>query len=381
MEEYKSAADGSGSGLIANQQYTLFPQATMSQGILARALQENHAAQAVAAAAASRAAGGGMSGAGGPMSIHSPIPGPSSAAFASPFSQRSQSNILQSIFGRRSAGGLLSTPSMPSSSYLTGMASPLPTPGSATVSRLAATNHQDFLSQTSSLQLPLQRMQQSGGAATAAANQVGATEQNALLASMVNNIERERQRREQQQREGHLLLALERERLNRQQQQRLEEQKQDPDDASSGNLFSLIAARHGQGFLQQSQQQHGGQPQRQEADAATLASEQRRREMHARLAAVQQQQHQRQHSALSSPFPSRTQLQASTLLSPNNNFLMSPLLATPMTGHRVLGQDSLSSIPGELLLTPHQRRLQLEQQQQQQRQRLEEELQRSSHSR
>lgn len=303
------------------------------------------------------------------------------ASLGTPLNQRQLSSNLHSVFGQRGSGGL---PSVPSVAGLT--ASPSLAHPSL---RSSPTSRSRELLRLSNLELSLAHQRPLVPAESA-------TDRQALLASMVSNIERERQH---QQHDGRLLQALERQRR----QSLAEEQKQENDDA---NLLSLISSNRGQSLLDMRHQERMRQILQQEALERRLSQEQKQEvadafvpstnadprsalsslgsdesniysimsnrhrqsllEMHGRhqqdsgilsthedvlrstqlLEAAERQRLER--TSFGNQFQLHRQLQAA-IASPN------PLLANPLplTGQasRILGQ----ALPGNLLLSPQQR--------------------------
>ncbi|CAB9514055.1 shock transcription factor, X-linked member [Seminavis robusta] len=337
-----------------SSQFSLFPQATTSQRI-AHVLQPNagttpalFAATANSTLAAlplsSRLALGSSAPAAATTAAGNSTLGGLPSHLPSPLNQRSHASILQSIFGQRVPVSAPAPATAPTAS-VTGTSSLAAAVAAATTSNpstrirgiaslAAAANgpashrHRELLA-SSNLQL-LQQQQQ-------AAND--SVEQQALLRSMVNNIEREREQRQQ---EGRLLLAIERER-SRLMDQESKQESDLPVSEADASLFSLMATGQRDSFT-------GQQP--------TLPGQQdHTSRLLAAAAACRQGQSSRRSSAL--------QLQAA-IASPNP--FASPLGQSSGLARRVLGQDSLA-LPSNLLLSPTQQRyrqvLQLQQRREQ----------------
>ena len=166
-----------------------------------------------------------------------------------PLNQRQHSGILHSIFGQRGSGGLPAIPSV------AGMA---PSPSLARSSLVPSpANRSRELLRLSNLELSLAQQRTLLPAESTLDRQ-------ALLESMVGNIERERQ---YQQHDGLLLQAL-----HQRRQPVADEQKQETDDA---NLLSLISSNRGQSLLELRHQERRRQLLQQEAQERRLSQEQK----------------------------------------------------------------------------------------------------------
>jgi HSF-type DNA-binding len=252
-------------------------------------------------------------------------------ALASPLNARSHSTILPSIFGQRVAA----------------------TNNTSTATNAAASPSRQLWQRASTLRQlsQLQQRQQQQFANTES------IEQQALLRSMVSNIERERmQQRQQLQDQGRLLLALEREQSRlvvQEQKQELELSLSDAD----ASLFSLMATGQREAYLgiqhyQRPQQQQEHEHSNQLLAAAGCRQGEESPRGSALLGARRQQRLQQtlQPAELTSELQLRRQLQAA-IASPNP--FASPLTSQTGLARRVLGQDL--TLPGELLLSPQQR--------------------------
>jgi len=309
---------------------------------------------------------------------------------STPVNQRQESSILHSLLGQRNVSAVLpSTPSLGSG--------PVEGSGPRTLSSLIAARLASLSTQ------PSQQRGEGGGAAVPRTSMELATipqsamsaqprlNRQAILASMVNNIERDRQQRQQS---GSLQLL----RQHQQQQEYIsaEETKQESDTV---NLLSLISARQDRSHLELRQQLLAQGTSQEERQFATLVAglpqgtssnndrrtdgsnrdtnsdavllfmanrtkqQQQRQQSGETVISTSQMERERQHN-LETQMEFRREYQAAVSYP-------SPHLASPFgqatLARGFLGQDDRISLPTLPVLTPQQRvREQIRQLQQQQ---------------
>jgi HSF-type DNA-binding len=361
-EEGKTEQPARGGALVS--QFSLFPEATTSERI-AHVLQPS-TPLTLRNMFSPFAVPANPAGSGSTLASRLSTPAPAAGApwvrlttLTSPLNGRSDSTILQSIFGQRAApttnaSTFTTTTSMAGADTCSSANGATASAGLAAAS-VASPSRQLWQRASNLVQLSqLQHRLQQHDAHTES------MEQQALLRSMVSNIERERQQpRQHWQQDGRLLLALERERSRlvvQEQKQELELPLSDAD----ASLFSLMATGQRETYLgihqYRQQQYHQQQPRQYEPTNRLLAAAGCRQgeeipQRSALLVARQQQQQQQLLQPLASELQLRRELHAA-IASPNP--FASPLTGQTGLGRRVLGQDSLS-LPAELILSPQQR--------------------------